>query len=399
MPWIRGGVTAARGFLAAGISAGIKRSRKPDVALIASEGPAAAAGVFTTNRVQAAPVSISRQRLRGGFARAVLINSGCANCLTGPAGVRDALTLSREVAQELSIEEREVLVASTGIIGRRLPVPRIQQVIPALVGRLSRSNHHTAAQAILTTDLRVKEAAVEERIGGCRCRVGGMAKGAGMIAPSMATMLCVVTTDVVVPPGLLRSLLREATARTFNQISVDGEMSTNDSVFALSSGRCGVTIRQGTAGARIFAGMLKAVMGKLATLIVQDGEGAAKLMEVEVIGARSDREAQACARQVACSPLVKTMLAGGDPNVGRIAAAVGASSARFDPNRLEIFLGNRRVVSRGAALRLGTTVSRQLLSRPQVNVRIDLHAGRATGRMVTCDLTEEYVRINARYST
>ena len=399
MRWIAGGVTAARGFRAAGVSAGIKRSRKPDLSLVVAEAPVAAAAVFTLNRVQAAPVIISKGRVRRGIARAIVINSGCANCMTGAVGMRDVLTLSRSVAERLGIAERDVLVASTGMIGRRLPLPRIQRAIPSLVGHLSRAHHTAAAQAILTTDAQVKEAAVEAAIGGRMCRLGGMAKGAGMIAPSMATMLCAVTTDAAVSAGLLRAMLRETTGRTFNQISVDGDMSTNDTVFALAGGGSGVAIRAGTAAAATFQRMLHAVMERLARLIVKDGEGATRMMTIRVVGARTPRDAQACARQVACSPLVKTMLSGGDPNVGRIAAAAGSSPARFDPAQLEIAIGRRRVVVNGVAQRLGKSVARELLMHPEVAVRIHLHAGRAEGRMVTCDLSEAYVRINARYST
>ena len=356
MKWIAGGVTAAKGFKASGVSAGIKRSRKPDLALVVAEQPVTAAAVFTKNRVQAAPVLISKRRVRRGRATAIFINSGCANCLTGDAGMQDALVLSRAVACELGVADDEVLVASTGVIGRRLPVPRIQRAIPPLVGQLGRANHAAAASAILTT-------------------------------------------DAAIAPGLLRVLLQAATARTFNRISVDGDMSTNDTVFALASGRSGCTIRRGSAGERRFAAMLEAVSGKLARLIVKDGEGAERIMDVEVVGARSEQEAAACARQVANSPLVKTMLAGGDPNVGRIAAAVGASAARYDADELEIHIGAQRVVAHGTALRLPKTVARELLSRPEVAVRINLHAGRAEGRMLACDLTEQYVQINARYST
>lgn len=399
MKWVAGGVTAAQGFLASGVSAGIKRLRKPDLALVVAEEPATATAVFTTNRIQAAPVLISKRRVRGGATRAVLINSGCANCLTGSAGMQDALTLGRSVARELGIAERDVLLASTGIIGRRLPVRRIVRAIPRLVQRLSRAHHTAAAEAILTTDLQVKEAAVEAVIGGRVCRMGGMAKGAGMIAPSMATMLCVITTDVAIAQALLRALLQEATERTFNRISVDGEMSTNDTVFALASGASGVTVHRGIASTRLFAQMLEAVMGRLAHLIVDDGEGSTQMAAIRVVGARTAHEAQACARQVANSPLVKTMLAGGDPNVGRIAAAVGASPARFDPQKLEVFIGHQRVIAGGAALRFTKAAFRELLAHPEVQMLIRLHAGHAEGRMLTCDLTEEYVRINARYTT
>ncbi len=400
MSWVSGGVTAARGFLASGVSAGMKRSRKPDLALVVSEIPATAVAMLTTNRVKAAPVLVSQARLKQGVARGVLLNSGCANCMTGAAGLRDALTLSHEAAAALAVADGHMLVASTGMIGRRLPMPRMRRVLPHLVRQLSRRGHQDAAHAILTTDVKPKEAAVSARLADRLCAVGGMAKGAGMIAPSMATMLCVLTTDVSADRRLLAEMLREAVEASFNRISVDGDMSTNDCVFLLANGRSGVRLRAGrSAATRTFSAMLKAVTQKLARLIVEDGEGATRTMEVRVVGARSEAQAQACARSVACSPLVKTMLAGGDPNVGRIAAAAGASSARFDSDRLEIAIGTRRVVSGGVALRLHKSVARELLHRPHVTVRIHLHAGRASGGMLTCDLTERYIHINAHYST
>ena len=398
MKWITGGVTAAQGFKASGVSAGIKRSRKPDLALVAADRLVTAAAVFTNNRVQAAPVLISRARVSRGRAQAVLINSGCANCLTGHDGVQDALALSRAVAHELQVAERHILVASTGLIGRRLPAARIARAIPRLVEQLGRARHTTAARAMLTTDRRVKEAAVEAVIDGRPCRLGGMAKGAGMIAPSMATTLCVLTADAAAPAAWLRGALREAADETFNRISVDGDMSTNDTVIVLASAHSGVTIRPGTPGARTFMRMLRAVTGRLAALMVEDGEGVSRVMEVRVAGARTGREAQACARQVASSLLVKTMLAGGNPNVGRIAAAAGASPARFDLSALEVRIGAHRVVWRGAAVPLRKAVLRELLRHPAVLVRIHLHAGRGEGRMLTGDLTEAYVRINARYT-
>jgi glutamate N-acetyltransferase/amino-acid N-acetyltransferase len=278
-------------------------------------------------------------------------------------------------------------------------VTRVQRAIPRLVASLSRAHHREAAWAILTTDRRPKEAAVKASIGGRTFHIGGMAKGAGMIAPSMATMLSVITTDVAAPHPLLRRLLREAVAGTFNRISVDGDMSTNDTVFLLANGRSGVQLQTGTSGMQVFAGALQAVAHRLARMIVADGEGASRLMEVVVSGARNAHEARLCARQVATSPLVKTMLAGGDPNVGRIAAAVGASPARFDPGKLEIHIQRQRVVAKGSAVPLSAAVVRTLLRRPEVTVRIHLHAGRAGDRMATCDLTADYVRINAGYAT
>ena len=399
MKWIRGGVTAAAGFRASGVSAGLKRSRKPDMALVVSDVPAVCAGTLTTNRIKAAPVVISRQRLKAGRAQAVLLNSGCANCLTGAQGMRDALALSRSTANALGVAERHVLVASTGMIGRRLPVPRMQRVIPELAAQVSRRGHHAAALGILTTDTMAKEAAVEGRIGNRLCRLGGMAKGAGMIAPSMATMLCVLTTDVAMEPSLLRRLVREAVEATFNRISVDADMSTNDSVFLLANGASGVRIRPNTHAAKQWSAMLQAVCQRLASLIVKDGEGATRLAMIEVVGARSDPQALRCARQIAGSSLVRTMLAGGDPNVGRIAAAAGASGAWFRPEALEIRIGERPVVSRGDTNILGKELVKRLMSPRELHVQVDLQAGRGRARMVTCDLTEAYVRLNASYPT
>jgi glutamate N-acetyltransferase/amino-acid N-acetyltransferase len=328
----------------------------------------------------------------------VLINSGCANCMTGPGGMRDALAMTRAAATQLGIADALVLAGSTGLIGRRLPMPKIVRAMPRLVSRLSRDNHELAAQAILTTDLHAKEGAAEAVIGGRAVRVGGMAKGAGMIAPSMATMLCVLTTDADVAPALLRRVIGQATERSFNRISVDGDMSTNDTVFALASGRSGAAIA-GAAATAAFAALVDAVCGRLARLIVRDGEGATKLMDITVRGARTGREALACARQIACSPLVKTMLAGSDPNVGRIAGAAGASGARFNPDRLEVTVSGVKVAARGAVLHVAPAVLRRLLSRPEVPVVVHLHAGTAEATMTTCDMTTEYIRINAGYAT
>ena len=391
-------MTVAKGFTAAGVHSGIKRSRKPDLALVLADRPSSVGAVFTINRVQAAPVVISKQRVRSGMVRAVLLNSGCANCLTGRQGMQDALAVSRATAKALGLSEPQVLLASTGIIGRRLPVPRLVRALPHLVASLSPAHHRHAAQAILTTDLQPKEAAVELRLGGHRIRIGGMAKGSGMIAPSMATMLCVITTDAQIAPALLTRLLRQAAERTFNRISVDADMSTNDCVFVLANGASGVLVT-GAAATQAFGAALEAVCDRLARMIVEDGEGVARTMALEVRGGRTDQDAQLAARQVAFSPLVKTMLAGADPNPGRLAAAVGASPAVFDPDRLEIRISGVTVVSRGAALKMSKAVTRTLLARPHVDVMIDLHAGRGRGWMVTGDLTVEYIRINAGYAT
>jgi len=313
------------------------------------------------------------------------------------------LPLARDLAVALGMEERQVMLASTGIIGRYLPVQKMHRAIPTLIRSLSHQGHRPAARAILTTDTSTKEVAVADRIGGIMCRLGGMAKGAGMIAPHMATMLCVLTTDAAIDRRLLEELLRRAVDASFNHISIDGDMSTNDSVFLLANGRSGVTIARHSRAAKQFASMLSFVTQRLAHLLVKDGEGTTCMAYVGVSGARTEAEAHACARQVAASPLVKTMLAGADPNVGRIAAAVGASGARFDPKKLEIRIGGLGVVVRAGAIRpFDAALARKWL-RPQPPaypaLHINLRAGRAASWMLTSDLTEEYVRINARYST
>jgi glutamate N-acetyltransferase/amino-acid N-acetyltransferase len=312
-------------------------------------------------------------------------------------GLSDAERVSRDVSGQLRISDRQLLVASTGLIGRRLPVERIRRVIPALVEAVSRRGHRHAAEAILTTDRTIKEAAVAERIAGRLCHVGGMAKGAGMIAPNMATMLCVLTTDAAIEPTLLEALLREAVEASFNRISVDGDMSTNDSVFLLANGCSGLRGRRGTRAVRQVARMVHAVTQRLARSIIQDGEGATRVAAIQVQGAKSEAEAQACARQVGLSSLVRTMLAGGDPNVGRIAAAVGTSGASFRPQRLEIRVDGQVVVHDGTAVPLQRIVARRLFRSREVAIHIHLHAGQASGTFLTCDLTEAYVRLNARY--
>ena len=397
--WIGGGVTAALGFRASGASAGIKRSRKPDLSLVVAEHPSVCAATFTTNRVKAAPVLISMQRVKRGTARAILLNSGCANCMTGRSGYQDALMLGRHVAQELGVPESQVLLASTGMIGRRLPVARMRRKIPALIESLSRHGHRDAALGILTTDLKPKEVAAEMPINGRWVRLGGMVKGAGMIAPNMATMLCVLTTDAAIERGVLTRLLREAVDHSFNRITIDGDMSTNDTVFALASGASGVRIRSGTRQASAFAQMLSRATQRLAAMLVEDGEGVTRMALIEVSGAVTEADAQRCARQIANSPLVKTMLSGGDPNVGRVAAAAGASGARFNPERLELRVNGAPVVVRGEALRIAKGAAKQLMSPKTISLAIHLHAGTASARMLACDFTEEYVRINARYST
>lgn len=398
--WLPGGVTAPRGFAASGTWSGIKRNRRPDVALIVSRVPATAAGMFTVNRVKAAPVLLTQAHLRRGMARAILINSGCANCLTGTAGIRDARALVDETAVLAGVRSQEVLVASTGVIGRRLPVARIRRALPRLVKRLSPRGHREAAWAILTTDTHPKEVAASWTEGGRQIRVGGMAKGAGMIEPHLATMLAFFTTDAAISRPTLQRALRLACDASFNRITVDGDPSTNDTVLVLANGeaRNPVIRRDGPAFQR-FVRHLSAAAKELATQIVRDGEGATKVAEVRVMRARTPREADACAYRIANSPLVKTMLAGGDWNFGRVAAAAGASGARFNPQRLRILLNGHAAVANGVHRQADRAALRALSRNNWLTMTVDLQAGRASAYVWTCDLTEEYVRINARYTT
>lgn len=398
--WRPGGVTAARGFVAAGTWSGIKRNRRPDLALIVSRTPAVAAGVFTINRVKAAPVLLTQRHIRSGTARAVLVNSGCANCLTGAAGMRDAVALTGEMAQLLDMRLSDMLVASTGVIGRRLPVRRIRRALPRLARQISVRGHRDAAWAILTTDTHPKEVAVEWREGATTVRLGGMAKGAGMIEPHMATMLAFFTTDAAISRPLLQRALREATQASFNRITVDGDASTNDTVLILANGQARNRPITTTGPAyRRFVRHLTAAAVELATQIVRDGEGATKVAAIEVVHAATARDAERCAYKIANSPLVKTMLAGGDWNFGRMAAAAGASGARFDPDKLRILLDGRVAVANGVHRQADRAALRLLSQGERLTITVDLQTGHATATVWTCDLTEEYVRINARYTS
>ena len=400
----RSGVTLPLGFLAAGVEAGIRRSGRKDLALIYSTVPAVAVGVMTTNRIVAAPVTLTRRRLRRGRARAIIANSGNANCCTGSAGLRDARRIARETARLLRLSEAEVLVASTGVIGRRLPVPRLLRALPSLAARLHRGGSRDAARAIMTTDTVIKEAATTVRLGARTARIGAIAKGSGMVQPRMATMLAFITTDAPMTRAVARRALRAACDRTFNRITVDGDTSTNDTVLLLANGLAGGTsIRPGRPAYAAFVTALESVCRALAQRIARDGEGATRLIEVVVDSARTPREAEHVARRVANSPLVKTMVAGGDPNWGRLAAAVGSAGIALSPQRLLIRCEGARsgvtAFRRGRVLPTDRATARRLLREPMVRFRIWLGAGRASATIWTCDLTEGYVRINAHYST
>ncbi len=388
-------VTAPRGFRAAGVAAGIKPGR-PDLALIVADAPCAVAAVFTTNRAQAAPIKVSQEHLAGGRARAVVVNAGCANAGTGEAGVADARAMARATAEALGCAAAEVVVASTGVIGVRLPMDKVRGGIADAARELAADGGPVAARAILTTDTYPKEIAVEIA-GAGGAKVGAMAKGAGMIAPNMATMLAFFTTDAVVPPALLREALVHAVGESLNRITVDGDTSTNDMAVVLASGASGFRVEGPGAAFDAFRDALTGAARALAQMIVRDGEGATRIAEVRVEGARNPSEADRIARTVAESPLVKTALHGGDPNWGRILAAVGRSGVDVDASRVDVLLGDVWVCARGAAADYDEEVAHRAVLEDPVRITIRLGSGTATGWMWTCDFSKGYVEVNAHY--
>jgi len=396
---ISGAVTAPQRFRAAGVTAGIKPSGSPDLALVVSDAPATAAGVFTTNRVQAAPVVVSREHLAAGRARAIVCNSGNANCFTGSQGLANARRMAAVAAEALGVAPQEVLVASTGVIGVPLPIERIDAGIVAAAAALSPDGGPAAARAIMTTDTRPKQIAVAIPTPEGEIRIGGIAKGVGMIAPAMATMLAFLTTDAGVASEPLQALLAEVVERSFNAITVDGDTSTNDTVFLLANGASGVTLGPGSAAWEAFAAGLVQVCQSLARELVRDGEGATKLIEVRVTGARTEAEARQAAHAIANSPLVKTAFFGNDPNWGRIVMAAGKSGADLAPERLRLAIAGVPVVRDGEPLPFDRDAVRAAMCRPETDLELDLGVGQASATVWTCDLTYDYVRINAEYTT
>ena len=394
-----GGVTTPQGFRAAGVSAGIKANGGLDLALLVSETPATAAAVFTINRAQAAPVLVSREHLTrsGGVARAVIVNSGCANACTGDEGLQIANTMAADTARLVGCPVEHVLVASTGVIGVALPLDKIRSGLPAALRALGANQGAAAARAIMTTDPFPKEAAARTTIGGRDASVGGMAKGSGMIEPMMATMLAFITTDAAVPQPLLDRALRDAVHDTFNVITVDGECSTNDTVMLLANGASGATVDAGQYDA--FVGALRGVCLELALGIVRGGEGATKLVTVTVTGAASPEEARRAAKAIANSPLVKTAIHGGDPNWGRLIAVAGRAGVEFDLGRAAVTIGSTVLFEAGKPHDDNAPRAAEYLKGKEIAVAVDLGAGRATSTVWTCDLSAEYVRINADYRT
>jgi glutamate N-acetyltransferase/amino-acid N-acetyltransferase len=390
-------ITSPLGFRAAAVAAGIKPDRL-DLALVSADVGCSAAGVFTRNRATAAPVVVSREHLASGRARAIVVNSGCANAATGALGLRDAREMASATAAALGVRTEEVLVASTGVIGLPLPMEKVRAGITAAAGQLSREGGEPASRAILTTDTRPKTVAVPLMIGGRGATVGGMAKGAGMIAPDMATLLAFFTTDAALAPSLLRRALLEAVGESLNRITVDGDTSTNDSALILASGASGAPpIEAEGDDYRCFGRALTAAARALAEAIVRDGEGVTRIAEVRVEGAASAADADRVARTVAQSPLVKTALHGGDPNWGRILAAAGRSGVEVDVSRVDIFLGGVQVAEGGAARGYDERLAAAAMREDPVRVRLHLHAGAASGWIWTSDLSRGYVDINAHY--
>ncbi len=399
MNMLTGGITAVPGILAAGMASGIKKADMPDLALIASECAATAAGVFTTNRVAAAPVLLDRERLRRGTARAILVNSGNANACTGRQGYADAVEMAALAARVLGLSPEDVLVGSTGVIGKPLPMERIRAAVPILAGRLRREGGEEAARAIMTTDTILKMAAAEETIGGRTVTVGWIAKGSGMIHPQMATMLAYLATDAKVSRAVLQRGLRQATERTFNRIPVDGDTSTNDTVLCLANGLAGNRpITPGSADARRFQALLERVCLDLAKHIARDGEGATKLVELVVNGARTEADALRVATTIATSSLVKTAWFGEDANWGRIMAAIGRAGVRLAPDKIGIAYGDVVVVRRGIGLGQGAEErASAVLKEREFTLTVTLGSGKGTARVWTTDLSPDYVTINASY--
>jgi glutamate N-acetyltransferase / amino-acid N-acetyltransferase len=393
-----------RGFRFAATACGLKKTGALDLALLSSDVPASAAAVFTQNLVVAAPVLISKEHLRTskGRMRAVVVNAGNANCATGAAGHAAAQRTVAEAAKRLNCAPQEVFVCSTGVIGVPLALEKILRALP-MIARVQRPSARSFAElslAICTTDTRPKTAAASFKMGGKRIHLVGCAKGAGMIHPNMATTLAFVATDAAIAPALLQRTLHDVTARTFNAISVDGDTSTNDTLLVLANGAAEApAIKSGTAAHRAFSAALEEVCRSLALQIVADGEGAQRVIEIEVRGAKTEAAARRIAETIATSPLVKTAFAGGDPNWGRIFAAAGRSGVAFDTSRVDIKMAGIPVLRRGQPLDFNERAASNKLLAKHVPIIMDLHAGRERARYWTCDFTAEYVRINASYRT
>ncbi len=397
---IEGGITASRGFFATGVSCGIKKAGLLDLALVVSETEAAIAGVFTRNRVKAAPVLLCRERVLRGKFSALVANSGNANACTGRRGMNDARKMARIASQLLGRPEEQVFVASTGVIGEPLPMEKVAQGISLAVSGLGGvGQSERAARAIMTTDTFPKEAGVSFTVEGTKVNIGGMAKGSGMIYPRMGTMLAFLSSDANISPALLARTLKRAVARSFNRISVDGDTSTNDMVLAFANGFSGAPrIRPASRDYQVFQEGMDQVASALAKMIVRDGEGATKFIRIQVKGGRSEKEAEVAAFAVANSNLVKTAFFGQDCNWGRILSAIGSSGVQIIPEQIDLFLGPTQIVKKGVGLgRDRDQGVKEILKKREIDLLIHLHQGRSQAEVWTTDLTYDYVKINASY--
>ncbi|NQT46987.1 MAG: bifunctional glutamate N-acetyltransferase/amino-acid acetyltransferase ArgJ [Candidatus Omnitrophica bacterium] len=389
----------AKGFLANGVRCGLKREKR-DLALIYSEIPAIATGVFTRNCFKAAPVIVSSAQIKNGRAQAIIVNSGNANCCAGPSSLKDAKTMVSGSAKLLGISTKDVLVASTGVIGRPLPIKRISSRLPGLVSGLNRGGWNKAAEAIMTTDTKIKMASKTFKIGSSVVTITGMAKGAGMIHPDMATMLAFIVTDANIDRALFKSIFKRAVDKSFNAISVDGDTSTNDCALGLANGAAkNKKITYGSRGANKFSLAMDNIMVALAKEMVKDAEGATKFIEIEIKHARSSAEAKKVANRLSTSLLFKTAVFGEDPNWGRIVAAIGSSGVKMSPQKVDITINGLKVVKGGLGIRNNVRLLREVFSRKELDVTIDLKDGSGSYLMWTSDISTEYVKFNAEYAT
>ncbi len=392
-------VTVPRGFLFSTVEAAIKKPGRKDLAMIYSEHESVMAGMFTTNSVKAAPVRLDMKLIGKGTGRAVIVNSGNANACTGAQGMKDAVEMGKLAAKVKGIKADEVYVCSTGVIGTPLPMGRIRPQIDILVGGLGNATMDDVAAAIMTTDTFPKIAAKRKKIGNKMITITGICKGAGMIQPNMATMLSFIVTDAVIDKPALDAALRQAVGRSFNRITIDGDMSTNDTVLIMANGAAGnETIKMKSKGYQVFEGALTELAYKLSELIVRDGEGATKLVEVEVKNAKSERDAEKGAFAIANSLLVKTAIYGNDANWGRLMAALGYSGIALKEEKTDIYLNGLQVARNGITTGVDKEANDRLKDK-RIKIVADLHLGKGNAKVLTCDLTEGYVKINAEYRT
>ncbi len=395
---VEGGVTAPKGYTASGVACGLKNNGNKDLAVVCSEDIAVAAGVFTKNVVKGHSLQLTMEHIKSGYAKAVIINSGNANACLGEQGIKDANEMAELAAHLLNCKKENILIGSTGVIGIPLNLPKVRGGIRSGISSLSSEGGHDAAEAIMTTDLVSKEIAVDIEIQGERVRIGGMAKGSGMIHPNMATMISIITTDANISRGLLDKALKEVVSRTFNRVSVDGDTSVCDMVIVLANGAAeNEGIVKEDAEYASFKSALDFVCTNLSRMIAKDGEGATKLIEVIAEGALNEEDAYKVVSSIAKSPLVKTAIFGEDANWGRIITAAGYSGADFDLNLVDIYIGDLMVCRNGAGLKFDEDAAKEILKKDEVKIKINLKRGIASDRIWTCDFSYDYVKINGSY--